>query len=155
MSSSTLVSVKCVVACRDANGAPALFPCTVEVSGPAYDNGDHYDAATAAAEEAGYECGQGTLVFDENDGPAFLFDALHHQDVAWYFKHTGYLLRGTGYRLVRCVMMRTGPHDDVPEHDVCFINLPTTTEEDWDGVQCVVPVLPDGYVLAVPEPPDA
>jgi hypothetical protein len=67
------MKVKCVVACRDASGVPTLYPCVVRITKDGYDGGDHYDLAREEADDAGYEVGPGTLVYDEDDGPAFLF----------------------------------------------------------------------------------
>ena len=67
-------TVKCVVACRNANGEPDFFPCTVNASQEQYDEGEHYDEAEQIAAEQGYE--KPFLVYDENDGPAWLFDRM-------------------------------------------------------------------------------
>ena len=69
-----LIQVKCVVTCRDARGVPALYPCVITCNAEKYDAGDHYDMAKAMAEDAGYE--NVGIVYDENDGPAWLFDNL-------------------------------------------------------------------------------
>lgn len=61
----------CVAACVQSGGAPGFFPCLVECSQEQYDEGDHYEAAKDAAREAGYE--MPLLVYDLNDGPAWLF----------------------------------------------------------------------------------
>ncbi len=50
---------------------PDLFPVIVECSQPDYDDGQHYDLAREEAGAAGYD--EPMVVFDENDGPAFLF----------------------------------------------------------------------------------
>ena len=64
--------IKCVVACRNAEGASDFYFCKVECSEAEYDVGDHYDVAEQSAEDEGYE---GPMVaFDENDGPEWLFD---------------------------------------------------------------------------------
>jgi hypothetical protein len=63
---------KCVVACTNAEGCPDFYFCTVECSGSDYDAGRHYDAARKSARDEGYE-GE-MVVFDENDGPDFLFN---------------------------------------------------------------------------------
>lgn len=66
------MTVKCVVACRNAEGVSDFFFCKVDCSQQDYDNGEHYDRAENYASNQGYE---GPMVaFDENDGPAFLFD---------------------------------------------------------------------------------
>lgn len=62
---------KCVVACTNANGESDFFFCIVEGSQEQIDNGDHYDTAKDYAVESGYE-GE-MVVFDEDDGPKFLF----------------------------------------------------------------------------------
>jgi hypothetical protein len=66
-----MMSVKCVVSCRDANGTPSLFVCTVAVSQEQYAASEHYDLAAEKAEQEGYE--DAGLVYDEDDGPRFLF----------------------------------------------------------------------------------
>lgn len=68
------MKIRCVVSCRDANGIPSFYPCTVEVTEEQYKEGDHYDEADVLATDAGYE--DVGLVYDENDGPKFLFDNL-------------------------------------------------------------------------------
>jgi hypothetical protein len=66
------MEIKCVVACRNAEGSSDFYFCKVECSQEEYDYGDHYDKAEDAARDDGYE---GPMVaFDENDGPDFLFD---------------------------------------------------------------------------------
>jgi len=67
------VKIKCVVACRDAGGTPTFYPCVVTTTREGYDNGDHYDVAVEEANEDGYAVGPHALVYDEYDGPAFLF----------------------------------------------------------------------------------
>ena len=65
------MKIKCVVSCRDASGTPSFCPCTVEAETEQYANGEHYDLAKEKAEEEGYE--DVGLVYDENDGPSWLF----------------------------------------------------------------------------------
>jgi hypothetical protein len=66
--------IQCVVACRNAMGEPEFYCVTVECTVDQYENGDHYDAACAQAEDEGYEGWKGEIsnawVCDEND-PAF------------------------------------------------------------------------------------
>ena len=64
--------IKCVVACANASGEPDFFFCRVECSEQDYEVGEHYDIAEGFAREEGY-CGL-MVVFDENDGPDWLFD---------------------------------------------------------------------------------
>lgn len=64
--------VKCVVACRNASGESDFYFCKVKCSQDQYDVGEHYDMAENHAREEGYEGPM--VVFDENDGPSFLFD---------------------------------------------------------------------------------
>jgi hypothetical protein len=66
------MEIKCVVACRNASGESDFFFCKVECSQNQYDVGDHYDIAEDAARDEGYDGPM--VVFDENDGPDFLFD---------------------------------------------------------------------------------
>jgi hypothetical protein len=67
------MKIKCVVACVDASGCPALYSCVVEVEQDEYDEGDHYEAARDTAGDDGYETNK-SVVFDENDGPDWLFE---------------------------------------------------------------------------------
>jgi hypothetical protein len=60
------MEIKCVVACRNASGESDFYFCKVECSE------DHYELAEDSAREEGYEGPM--VVFDENDGPDFLFD---------------------------------------------------------------------------------
>jgi hypothetical protein len=66
------MEIKCVVACRNAEGASDFYFCKVKCKQEQYDVGDHYEMAEEAAYEDGYEGPM--VVFDENDGPDFLFD---------------------------------------------------------------------------------
>ena len=63
---------KCVVACHNASGEPDLYFVRVSCSEGEYDNGEHYERAEDAAYEKGYSAPM--VVFDENDGPGFLFE---------------------------------------------------------------------------------
>lgn len=64
--------VKCAVACFNASGEPDFYFCRVECEQDEYDVGAHYDAAEDDAAGEGYS---GPMVsYDENDGPAFLFE---------------------------------------------------------------------------------
>lgn len=68
------MKIRCVVSCVTADGTPSFFPCEVEVTQEEYNNGSHYDMAKDMAFEADFEqCG---VVYDENDGPTFLFAHL-------------------------------------------------------------------------------
>jgi hypothetical protein len=64
--------VKCVVACRNAEGCSDFYFCKVVCKQENYDVGDHYEKAEDMASEDGYEGPY--VVFDENDGPNWLFD---------------------------------------------------------------------------------
>jgi len=64
--------VKCVAACFNAEGSPDFYFCKVKLHADEYNNSDHYDLAVEAAVEAGYS--PPIIVFDENDGPNFLFE---------------------------------------------------------------------------------
>ena len=64
--------IKCVVAGTNANGSPDFYFCTVECSEGDYNEGRHYDVARRSARDEGYE-GE-MVVFDEHDGPDFLFN---------------------------------------------------------------------------------
>jgi uncharacterized protein YneR len=79
-----MAKFKCVVACTNANGSPDFFPCVIECTRAQYDNGFHYDAAKDAASEAGYENLTQAVVFDENDGPLWLFANFAWADVKHY-----------------------------------------------------------------------
>ena len=62
--------IQCVVACMCSEG-PVFFPCKVEIPEEEYDVGTHYDMAEQLALDEGYE--GPAVVFDENDGPDWLF----------------------------------------------------------------------------------
>lgn len=63
--------VRCVVACQGCDG-PTLYNVTVAgITQEAFDNGEHYDRAKEDAEESDYE--EPFVVFDEEDGPEWLF----------------------------------------------------------------------------------
>lgn len=64
--------IKCVVACRNAGGEADFYFCKVECDEGQYDVGDHYEAAVQMAVGEGYEGPY--VVFDDNDGPDWLFD---------------------------------------------------------------------------------
>lgn len=66
------MDIKCVVATYNAAGEPDFYFCKVRCSDPEYNDGDHYGKAIAAALDDGY--GEQFVVFDENDGPAWLFE---------------------------------------------------------------------------------
>lgn len=66
------MDIKCVVACRNADGASDFYFCVVRCKQAQYDVGDHYNMAENQAWDEGYEGPM--VVFDENDGPNFLFD---------------------------------------------------------------------------------
>lgn len=64
--------IKCVVACRNAEGASDFYFCKVDLPEDEYDIGTHYELAEDAASAEGYD---GPMVaFDENDGPDWLFE---------------------------------------------------------------------------------
>lgn len=67
--------IKCVVTCRDANGTPTFLPVCVQCREEAYNEGDHYLAAQAEARNKRYE--SPGLVYDEKDGPAWLFEQFN------------------------------------------------------------------------------
>lgn len=64
--------VRCVLACINANGEPDFAFVNVWCSSDQYDDGEHYEAAKAWAKDNYY--GGPFVVFDEIDGPDFLFD---------------------------------------------------------------------------------
>lgn len=72
------MQIKCVVACDNSEGIPDFFPCVVECSQEEYDEGNHYDSAREMALDANY--GGKMVVYDENDGPEWLFKQLHPAD---------------------------------------------------------------------------
>ena len=65
-------TVKCVVSCFDSNGVPTFFPCIIECTKEEYSEGEHYEMARNEAIDARYE--NPKIVYDENDGPEFLFN---------------------------------------------------------------------------------
>jgi len=68
------VKVKCAVACKNSSGSPDFFITTVEVTKNEYALGDHYDKATAKAEEDGYE--NPFLVYEKADAPKWFWKAI-------------------------------------------------------------------------------
>lgn len=66
------MQIKCVTACFNASGEPDFFFCIVECSEADYDVGLHYEKAEGFALEQGYSGAM--VVYDENDGPEWLFD---------------------------------------------------------------------------------
>lgn len=58
----------------DANGAAAFYAVRVSATDEQVAEGDHYEAARRAADNAGYDAGVGAVVFDERERPE-LFDA--------------------------------------------------------------------------------
>jgi hypothetical protein len=66
------MDVKCVVAAHNAAGEPDFYFCKVRCTDPDYNDGGHYEEAINAATAEGYE--GPFVVFDENDGPAWLFE---------------------------------------------------------------------------------
>jgi hypothetical protein len=66
------MKIKCVIATTTASGSPYFDFCIVECTQAQYDLGQHYDSAEDYACEEGYEGDM--IVYDENDGPKFLFD---------------------------------------------------------------------------------
>lgn len=72
------MKIRCVVACTASDGTPDFYGCVVEVSQEQYDEGAHYDAARFLATEEDYEGPM--VVYDEKDGPAFLFRAAFPED---------------------------------------------------------------------------
>ena len=65
-------TVQCVVACRNSNGSPSFFPCTVTVTEEQYDLGMHYTVAEGYADAEGFEGPM--LVYERADCPPFLLD---------------------------------------------------------------------------------
>lgn len=61
------IRVRCVVAATNADGAPDFYACIVP-------NGQHYIEARSMAEAAGFDGPM--VVFDEDDGPSWLFAKL-------------------------------------------------------------------------------
>lgn len=64
--------VKCVFAATNANGEPDFGFVKVKVSQKGYDEGHHYFIAEEWALDNDYE--QPFVVFDESDGPDWLFE---------------------------------------------------------------------------------
>lgn len=76
------MKIRCVVACRDASGSPDFYPCTVRVSQNQYEEGVHYDKAKELADGDGYESTDFAPVFDEYDGPDWLFRHVFADEMA-------------------------------------------------------------------------
>lgn len=71
------INIDCVVPCRNANGEPDFKMVRVTCTKDQYELGEHYHAArNRVDDEDGYEADPGTVVFDRNDGPRFLFANL-------------------------------------------------------------------------------
>lgn len=51
-----------LVACRDANGIPTLYPTTVAATNREVEDGQHYPMAQRAARDAGYELPNGQII---------------------------------------------------------------------------------------------
>ena len=69
-------TIHCIVVCDGRNG-PLMFPC--EVSAEGYDDGEHYERAKSLALETDW-IESVYVVFDENDGPQWLFDAVPDEE---------------------------------------------------------------------------
>jgi hypothetical protein len=66
------MEIRCVVACHNASGESDFFFVKVSCDERQYSHGEHYELAEYKAREEGYEGPM--VVFDENDGPSFLFE---------------------------------------------------------------------------------
>jgi hypothetical protein len=64
--------ISCVVACRNASGEPDFYFCRVECPPDRVEEGAHHETAENAARDNGYE--GPFVVFDEHDGPEWLFE---------------------------------------------------------------------------------
>ena len=73
------MTIKCVVAAIGADGAAGFYPCHVTLEQDEYDVGDHYELAEDAAKDSGYS--GPAIVFDENDGPDWLFEQFNWSEV--------------------------------------------------------------------------
>lgn len=67
------MKIRCVVAATSTVG-PDFFGCEITCTEAQYDNGEHYECAADLACDAGYD--STCVVFDENDGPPWLFAAV-------------------------------------------------------------------------------
>lgn len=76
--------IKCVVTCRDQNDKPRFFPVIVCCTDYAVREEYHYREAQEAAEKYGYR--EAGIVFDEYDGPAWLFDKFAWDNVPEYYR---------------------------------------------------------------------
>ena len=65
------MKIRCVIACHDANGRPDLVGCTANVSRAQQRQGEHRKQAKACAHRNRLE--KPFIVFDEEDGPDWLF----------------------------------------------------------------------------------
>lgn len=71
------ITVKTLVACRDASGVPTLF-CASPVTTPeGYNEGEHYEIASGEAEDEGYE-DVGLSIDDRDITPDQLIEAFIH-----------------------------------------------------------------------------
>jgi hypothetical protein len=74
-----MMKINCVIAVTaDRSGSPNFASVTVECSQEQYDSGDHYDAARNWASGEGYD--GPFVVYDQNDGPAWLLDHFPPDD---------------------------------------------------------------------------
>lgn len=71
------MTVKTYALVRNASGAPEIYERDITLGREAYDNGDHYDAIEAAADEDGYEF---ISAFDENDPAGRQFAPRQNDD---------------------------------------------------------------------------
>jgi hypothetical protein len=60
-------SLKALVACRDANGAPTFYVATLHATEGEQEKGLHYPVARRQAQMNGYEVNDGTPVIDRRD----------------------------------------------------------------------------------------
>lgn len=65
------MTIRCVVACTNASGSPDFVAIQLECTKKQYDEGTHYEWAKEWAKSEDYE--RPMVVFDEHDGPAWLF----------------------------------------------------------------------------------
>jgi hypothetical protein len=72
------MKIAVITACTYASGGPGFAYSEHEVTQAQYDEGEHYEQASAEALDKGYE--EPFVHFDENDGPDWLF-ASHRRDM--------------------------------------------------------------------------
>ena len=78
------LQVRVVVSATTYDGTPGFFPCKIMCHLSQYEDGFHYEAAKELAKDYDFE-GE-MVVYDEQDGPAFLFNQFDWNTSPTYVK---------------------------------------------------------------------